>query len=68
MGLMIGGTDPALMGVTPSDIQIVGNHITRPLEGRPKNYVEKNLLELKTGRRVRITGNQQRQLECDAAE
>ena len=57
VGLMIGGTEPALVGATPSDIQIVSNHITRPLEWRPKNYMVKNLLELKTGRRVRITGN-----------
>jgi hypothetical protein len=57
MGLMIGGADPALVGATPSDITITRNHITRPLEWRPKNYMVKNLLELKTGRNVKITGN-----------
>jgi hypothetical protein len=57
MGLMIGGADPALIGVTPSDIEIVRNHITRPLEWRPMNYMVKNLLEIKTGRRVKITEN-----------
>ena len=57
MGILIGGAEPALIGVTPSDIQIIRNHITRPLAWRSLNYMVKNLVELKTGRRVRITGN-----------
>jgi hypothetical protein len=57
MGLLIGGAEPALIGVTPSDITIAGNHITRPLAWRANKYMVKNLLELKTGRRVKITGN-----------
>ena len=57
MGLMVGGAEPALAGVTPSDIEITRNHISRPLAWRSTNYMVKNLLELKVGRRVRITGN-----------
>jgi hypothetical protein len=57
IGILIGGADPALVGVTPSDIEIRRNHITRPLAWRSLNYVVKNLVELKTGRRVNIVGN-----------
>lgn len=57
MGVLIGGADPAFVGVTPSDIDIVRNHITRPLEWRSKGYMVKNMVELKTGRNVKIAGN-----------
>jgi hypothetical protein len=57
MPIMIGGADPAVVGVTPSDITIANNHLTRPLAWRGQSAVVKNLLELKTGRRVSITGN-----------
>jgi hypothetical protein len=54
--IMFGGSEPALAGVTPSDITIAGNHIRKPLQWRGTLGV-KNLLELKTGRRVLISGN-----------
>lgn len=54
--IMFGGAEPALAGVTPSDITITGNHITKPLSWRG-TWPVKNLLELKTGRRVLISGN-----------
>jgi hypothetical protein len=54
--IMFGGAEPALAGVTPSDITITGNHITKPLSWRG-TWPVKNLLELKTGRRVFISGN-----------
>jgi hypothetical protein len=55
--IMFGGSDPALLGVTPSDIEIRGNYLVKPLAWRAENWVIKNLLELKTGRRVRIYEN-----------
>jgi len=55
--IMFGGSDPALLGVTPSDIEIRGNYLVKPLAWRGENWVVKNLLELKTGRRVRIYEN-----------
>lgn len=57
MGIMIGGAEPALVGATPSDIAITRNHVTRPLAWRTSKYVIKNLIELKTGRRVKIQAN-----------
>jgi hypothetical protein len=54
--IMFGGAEPYLVGVTPSDITISGNHITKPLSWRGI-WPVKNLLELKTGRRVLISGN-----------
>lgn len=57
MPIMIGGAEPALVGVTPSDIQITGNRLSRPVAWRSESVIVKNLLELKTGRRVTITGN-----------
>ena len=54
--IMFGGAEPSLAGVTPSDITITGNHISRPVQWRGV-WPVKNLLELKTGRRVLISGN-----------
>ena len=54
--IMFGGAEPALLGVTPSDITITGNYIAKPLSWRG-TWPVKNLLELKTGRRVLISGN-----------
>jgi hypothetical protein len=60
VNLMFGGADPAIQGLVPSDIEIRGNHIRKPLEWRPgggQSWVVKNLLELKNARRVLIEGN-----------
>lgn len=62
--LMIGGADPRISELVPSDIEIKRNHIVKPLGwktgqrnngGRP--WVVKNLLELKNAQRVTIEGN-----------
>jgi hypothetical protein len=53
-----GGADPAISGLVPSDIEIRGNHITRPMAWKANNnWLEKNLIELKNARRVMIEGN-----------
>jgi hypothetical protein len=54
--VMFGGADPSIPNLVPSDIQIRGNHITKPLAWRGQ-WMVKNLLELKNARRVRIEGN-----------
>ena len=54
--ILFGGAEPALAGVTPSDINITGNHLNHPVIWRGV-WPVKNLLELKTGRRVMISGN-----------
>jgi len=56
--LMIGGSDPQLSGVVPSDIEIRRNHIYKPLAWKASNaWTVKNSLELKIGKRILIEGN-----------
>jgi hypothetical protein len=55
--VMFGGGDPAIRDLVPSDITISGNHLTRPLAWRKEKWQVKNLFELKSARRVRITRN-----------
>jgi hypothetical protein len=57
--IMFGGADPALNGVSPSDITIRGNSITRPLAWRTlaTPWLVKNLMELKHAKRVLIERN-----------
>ncbi len=52
-----GGADPSIPNLVPSDIEIRGNHITRPMSWKGGPWMIKNLLELKSARRVAISGN-----------
>lgn len=62
--IMFGGSDPSIQGLIPSDIEIRGNHLYKPLRwkvGTPEyegtHWTIKNLLELKIAQRVLIEGN-----------
>ena len=62
--LIFGGTDPAIINLVPSDIEIRGNHFAKPLAWKQgeaayqgTTWTIKNLLELKNARRVLIDGN-----------
>jgi len=62
--VMFGGGDPAIADLVPSDIEVVGNHLSKPLrwkENDPSyegtNWAVKNLFELKNARRVLVDGN-----------
>jgi hypothetical protein len=62
--LLFGGAWPATPGLVPSDITIRNNHFFKPLAWRRGDaawdgsvWTVKNLLELKSARRVTITGN-----------
>ena len=62
--VMFGGGDPAIDGLVPSDIEITGNHMAKPLSwkiGEPSydgsKWAVKNLFELKNARRVLVDGN-----------
>ncbi len=62
--VMFGGADPSIRDLVPSDIEIVRNHVAKPLAWKPgeptyagTSWTVKNLLELKNARRVRIEGN-----------
>lgn len=52
-----GGADPSIANLVPSDITIIGNHITRPMAWKGGPWLIKNLIELKNARRVVISGN-----------
>jgi len=52
-----GGADPGIDNLVPSDIEIRGNHITRPMAWKAAKWLEKNLIEFKSGRRILIDGN-----------
>lgn len=54
--VLVGGADPGIVGVVPSNIIIRGNRIRKPSTYRGACTV-KNLVELKTGTKVVIEGN-----------
>lgn len=60
--LMFGGGDPPIANLVPSDIEIRGNVLSKPIAWRvppagTPAWTVKNLLELKNARRVVIDGN-----------
>jgi hypothetical protein len=59
--IMIGDPPPAITGVVPSDITVIGNVFQKNLawrnEAAPYNWVIKNLFELKNAQRVFADGN-----------
>lgn len=55
--IMFGGADSAASTLIPSDIEIRNNYIFKPLSWIGSKWQVKNLLELKIGQRVLITGN-----------
>jgi hypothetical protein len=62
--VMFGGADPTIDGLVPADIEIVGNHFSKPLAWRAEDpqfqgtaWSVKNLFELKNARRVLVDGN-----------
>jgi PKD repeat protein len=55
--VMFGGADPLITQLIPSDIEIRGNHITKPLAWQGKGFNVKNLFEVKNAQRVLIEGN-----------
>jgi hypothetical protein len=62
--IMFGGADPRIKDLVPSDIEIRRNHLFKPLSwkiGHPTfagtAWTVKNLLELKSARRVLVDGN-----------
>ena len=54
---MLGGTDPAISNLVPSDVIFRGNHLSKPREWRGLKWTVKNLFELKNARRVLVESN-----------
>lgn len=62
--IMFGGSLPNIPDLVPSDIEVLRNHLYKPLHWRPSDpsyagmrWPVKNLFELKSGRRVVVEGN-----------
>ena len=62
--IVFGGALPGINGLVPSDIEILRNHLFKPLSWKPGEatytniaWTIKSLLELKSGQRVLIEGN-----------
>ena len=55
-GLFFGGADPSIQNLNPSDITIIGNHITRPQSWKGI-WQTKTIIESKNARRMLIEGN-----------
>lgn len=57
-GIMFGGADPWITGLTPADITITGNHLFKPLAwGTSRQWTIKAAFELKHARRVLFERN-----------
>jgi hypothetical protein len=57
--VMFGGADPAIRDLVPADIEVLRNHLAKPLAWRTGGaaWAVKNLFELKNARRVLVDGN-----------
>ena len=62
--VMFGGGDPTIPGLVPADIEVVRNHMAKPLRWKKDDpsfegveWAVKNLFELKNARRVLVDGN-----------
>lgn len=55
---LLGGADPAIQNLIPSDVIFTRNHVTKPLSWKSRGDINvKNLFELKNGQRVLVGGN-----------
>jgi hypothetical protein len=63
--IMFGGARVGPDGIPPSDIEILGNHIHKPLSWKGK-WTVKNLFELKIAERVLVEGNVFENMWADA--
>ncbi len=54
---MLGGSDPAIPNLVPSDVVVRGNTFAKPLSWRASPWSVKNLFELKNAQRVTVDGN-----------
>ncbi|PYP78188.1 MAG: hypothetical protein DMD35_12065 [Gemmatimonadetes bacterium] len=55
-GLFFGGADPSITNLSPSDITVIGNHITRPVTWNGV-WQTKTIIETKNARRMLLEGN-----------
>jgi hypothetical protein len=56
IGMLVGGADPKIVGLVPSDIEVRNNHFFKPLAWKGV-WTVKNAFELKNAKRVLVEGN-----------
>lgn len=54
---LLGGGDPSIPNLVPSDVVFRGNTVSKQQSWRYQSYTVKNLIELKNAQRVTIDGN-----------
>ncbi len=54
---LLGGSDPPISGLVPSDVVFRGNTVSKQASWRNQGYAVKNLIEFKNAQRVTIDGN-----------
>ena len=54
---MVGGSDPAIPGLVPSDIVFRQNYVTKQPGWRGQSWIVKNLIEFKNAQRVVVDSN-----------
>jgi hypothetical protein len=54
---ILGGSDPSIANLVPSDIEIRGNRFSKPVAWRTQAWTSKNLMELKNSSRTLVEGN-----------
>ena len=54
---MLGGSDPSIPNLVPSNITFTQNYLSKPLAWEQTNVIVKNLLELKNAQNVTIDSN-----------
>jgi hypothetical protein len=57
VSFMLGGADPAIQQLVPTDLTFRRNHVAKPAAWRNERWVVKNLFELKNARRVLVEEN-----------
>lgn len=55
--VMFGGDDPKITNLVPSDIEVSGNYLSKPLSWKGLTWAVKNVLELKNALRVHVHDN-----------
>jgi hypothetical protein len=55
--ILFGGSDPSIPNLVPSNIQLLGNYITKQTVWRTAAWTVKNLLEFKNAENVLVKGN-----------
>src|SRR5207249_4012910 len=55
--VLIGGADPSIPNLTPSDITFTRNYLAKQVAWRTQGWQLKNLFELKNAQRVVVDGN-----------